>query len=112
MNEGTTGKNERLEEATDAASKTKGNDLQKILWAEEAHQLYNKIRQQKGYSIHGKLHHLEIPLNLMENPKETENIKDRWKILELPTEINQVLMDRNIHHFGQAETDQTPIFVP
>ena len=47
---------------------------------------------------------------MRDKPKEIEGMPEKWQVLDTTEEMNSALMDRNIAHFGQVQTDKTPFF--
>ena len=80
--------------------------LRRMKKAEDVKQLFEKIRYVRMATNSRGVTRLEIPLNPMDDPKECTE----WQMIDVPSEILQVLHERNCAHFGQAQG--TPFTVP
>ena len=90
--------------------------IERILRAELQHRVYKKInnlRHQDGSGSFG-LTSLKVPKH--SSPLDTETIKklpdnaQHWETITVPEDIERLLMQRNQHHFAQA--DGTPFTQP
>ena len=86
----------------------KAKIVQRLIRAESQHRVYQKLqhlRNQDG-GMFG-LSNLKIPRNVpitaTEDIKKLPDTPDHWETITLPSEIEQLLLHRNQHHFSQAE---------
>lgn len=93
----------------------KSKIIRRLLRAEAQHRVYNKIRQLRAANNNKEgLTSLKIPKNVPLT--DTDAIKvlpdtpDHWETINVPETIEQLLLQRNRHHFSQAEG--TPFTVP
>ena len=89
--------------------------LQRILRAEKQHQVYTKLRhlRQQEYQS-SSLKTLKIPKTCSiydaETMKRMPDDATHWETVTIPHQIEQLLIQRNQHHFSQA--DGTPLTRP
>ena len=86
----------------------KAKIVQRLMRAEMQHKIYTKIRYLRNQeSGQIGLSTLKIPRGV--DITETDRIKqlpdtpDHWETITIPEEIEKILIERNRHHFGQAE---------
>jgi hypothetical protein len=80
--------------------------LRNLKKAEAIKKLFQKLQNLRSTRQRGGITRLEVPDNPDDDPKTCVH----WKVIDVPTEILQQLLQRNRKHFGQAQG--TPFTVP
>lgn len=94
--------------ALEADDTHKARILQKIIRAETQHKVYCKLRnlRNRDNGSHS-LHTLKIPRNALltdvDTMKQLPDDADHWETITIPQQIEHLLIQRNQHHFRQAE---------
>jgi hypothetical protein len=97
---------QELEKSVLASDKKTALRLRRIQKAEHINAVMSKLRHVRGKHHRSGVVRLEIPFHSGDDPKTCTE----WKQIEVPTEIVQLLQDRNRLHFGQAHG--TPFTIP
>ena len=84
--------------AENSGDKKAAREICKVIVAEQTKMMYRKLRFARGIQKTG-LSRLEVPRDTPE--RDYKACKD-WITIEVPKEIEQKLLERNQHHFGQA----------
>ena len=74
--------------------------------AEEMKQMFKKIRFLCKDKSQGGLNRIEVPVDEEDDPKTCT----KWRAVDIPDEILDLLRKRNQKHFGQAQV--TPFMIP
>ena len=96
----------KLEQSSTASDKATATIIRRIKKAEDLKLLWKKLKTARQSSQPRGVVRLEIPLHPNVDPKTCVE----WQIVDVPTEIVQLLKDRNHRHFGQAHG--TPFTIP
>ena len=88
----------KLDLSSDNTSKTKAAIERKIQKAEDISRMFRKISFMRGNKSKTGITRLDVPIDPLQDPKQCED----WKTLEIPSEIDTHLRNRNQKHFGQA----------
>jgi exonuclease III len=102
-----------LYNATDEPSKAKA--LQRLLRAETQHQIFKKIQSIRNNDEGTSgLNYIRVPKRVpvidSENIKKLPDSDEHWETVTAPSRIEEILLQRNRHHFGQAK--DTPFAKP
>jgi hypothetical protein len=84
--------------------------VQRLKQAEDLSRTYSKIQRARTPEGSTGLTEIQVPIDSTIHPKECPPDQNHWRTERVPTEIENLLIDRNRSHFGQAEG--TPLTVP
>lgn len=87
-----------LEMGANKSDKAKAKILKHIRKAEELRKMFLKLGNLRNGKAKGTMSRLEVPVDPAENPKTCKN----WRTVDLPEEIVEYILQRNVAHFGQA----------
>jgi hypothetical protein len=84
--------------------------VQRLKQAEDLSRTYFKIQQARTAEGSTGLTEIQVPLDPTIHPKECPPDQHHWRTERVPAEIENLLIDRNRSHFGQAAG--TPLTAP
>lgn len=85
--------------------KAKATVLRQLETAESISSVHRKIKLQMKKSVRESITRVEVPINPSDNPKTCT----QWKVVDVPSDVLDVLQKRNRVHFGQAHGSPFPI---
>lgn len=91
------------------SSKKQAATQRKLKAAEATKTMFKKLHAARKPK-HSGLSLLEVPRDSSDNPKQIRDDQTKWRTISVPTEVVDLLLERNRKHFGQAFG--TPFTVP
>ena len=78
--------------------KAKAKVLRQLEVAEFISSVHRKIKTQMKQSVRERITRVEVPIDPLDNPRTCT----QWKVVDVPSDVLDVLQKRNRVHFGQA----------